>query len=150
MMINDTKSYLPGDILTKVDRASMFSSLETRIPFLNKNVFETAWKLENNNRFRGNEGKIILKKILSKYIPNKLFDRPKMGFGIPINKWLNNELRDWSENLLDTNKIKQQGFFDPNYIEMVWKKQKNSLEDNSYHLWTLLMFQDWLEKNKIC
>ena len=73
-----------------------------------------------------------------------------MGFGIPINKWLNNELRDWSENLLDTNKIKQQGFFDPNYIEMVWKKQKNSLEDNSYHLWTLLMFQDWLEKNKIC
>ena len=150
MMLNDTKSYLPGDILTKVDRASMYSSLETRIPFLSKNVFESAWKVDNNQKFTRNEGKIILKNILSKYIPKKLYDRPKMGFGIPINRWLSNGLREWSENLLETNKIKQQGFFNPDYVEMVWKKQKNGLEDNSYHLWNLLIFQDWLEKNKIC
>lgn len=149
MMLNDTKFYLPGDILTKVDRASMFSSLETRIPFLNKAVFEAAWKLENNEKFNRKEGKIILKKILSKHIPKKLFDRPKMGFGIPISKWLNTGLKEWSENLLETNKIKKQGFFDPNYLEIVWKKQKNGLEDNSYHLWNILMFQDWLEKNKV-
>ena len=150
MMINDTKYYLPGDILTKVDRAAMYSSLETRVPFLGNDIFKAAWQIRNDQKFYRNEGKIILKNILAKYIPKKLFDRPKMGFGIPIQSWITGSLNNWIEDLLEPKKIKQQGFFDTTYIENVWKNQKNGLDDNSYHLWTIIIFQDWLQKNKIC
>ena len=141
MQLEDIIHYLPNDILTKVDRASMYCSQEVRVPYLNGNVMESAWKLEKKHK----ENKIVLKTILQRYIPLSLFSRPKMGFGIPLGEWLNHQLRDWMNDSLEEKKLKEQGFFDIDEIKRI-SCSKKAVYKNKYLLWNVLMFQNWYEK----
>jgi asparagine synthase (glutamine-hydrolysing) len=148
MMYNDTNHYLLDDILTKVDRASMSVSLESRIPFLDHRVFEFAWKLPIEMKIYKNEQKFILKEILNKYVPKKLYERPKMGFGIPLENWLKGPLRDWCEDLLTESKIEQDGFLNSKLIKKTWNEFTQSKNNHQYRIWNVLMFQSWLEQNR--
>lgn len=143
----DIKEYLPNDILTKVDRASMLSSLETRAPFLNHDLANLALSIPANLHFKNGVNKYILKKILSKYIPEKLFKRPKMGFGVPLNDWLKNQLSDWCDDLLSEKKLKEAGIFNYNNIinnYNAFKKDKANIHSS---IWSILIFQSWYFKN---
>ena len=145
MMYWDFMTYLPDDILVKVDRASMWTSLEVRVPFLDHNVIEYAWSLPFSTKKRNGCDKWILKEVLNKYIPSELMDRPKMGFGVPIEYWLRRELRDWAESLLDVNKLKQQGIFDVFQVRKIWDNYISGSSRNHQEIWNILMFQAWLE-----
>jgi len=147
LMYIDSITYLPGDILCKVDRAAMSIGLETRIPFLDKNVAEVAWRLPLNMKIRGNEGKWALRQILYKYVPRELIERPKAGFSVPLSNWLRGPLREWAEELLSEKKLLDQGFFKPEIIEKKWKEHLKGNKDYSSELWAILMFQSWLELN---
>ena len=122
MMYLDTLTYLPDDILVKVDRASMFSSLETRMPFLDHRIIKFAWELPFNYKIRKGKRKFIITELLNKRIPRNLIERPKMGFGVPLGTWLTGPLRDWAENLLDKNRLIQEGFFDHILITEKWEQ----------------------------
>ena len=148
MMALDSLTYLPDDILVKVDRAAMATSLETRMPFLDHKLIEYAWKIPQSFKLRGNDGKWIIKKILDKYVPKNLTERPKMGFGVPIELWLRGPLKDWAENLLNENRLKEDGYFNPNIIRNTWAEHISGKRNWSYHLWDILMFQSWLDNNK--
>ena len=148
IMALDMLSYLPDDILTKVDRAAMGNSLETRVPFLDYRVVDFAWGLPQCMKLRYGKTKWILRQILYRHVPKTLIDRPKMGFGVPIDAWLRGPLRDWAESLLDTTRIKNEGFFNPSLILQKWTEHLNGQYNWQNHLWNLLMFQSWLEKNK--
>ena len=148
MMYNDTNNYLLDDILTKVDRASMSVSLESRIPFLDHRVFEFAWKLPIEMKIYKNEQKYILKEILNKYVPNNLYERPKMGFGIPLENWLKGPLREWCEDLLNESKIEQDGYLNSKLIKKTWNDFTQSKNNHQYRIWNVLMFQSWLEQNR--
>ena len=145
MMYLDSISYLPDDILTKVDRAAMGVSLETRIPFLNHHVVEFAYQLPLSMKIHNGQGKWILKQLLDKYISRELMERPKMGFGVPIDSWLRGPLRDWAESLLDESRLKQEGFFHVKPIRQKWNEHLSGSHNWQYHLWDVLMFQSWLE-----
>lgn len=145
MMVMDTLSYLPGDILTKVDRAAMASSLETRMPFLDHRVFEFAWKLPLEYKVRGGESKWILRNLLYQFVDKKLINRPKMGFGVPIEVWLRGPLRDWAEELLDPERIDSEGFLNSREIRTKWDEHLSGRRNWQYFLWNILMFQAWLE-----
>lgn len=147
MMLRDTTHYLPDDILTKVDRAAMAVSLEGRIPLLDPNVFSTAWRMPISLRRKNGDAKWPLKQVLYKYVPEELFARPKLGFGVPIHLWLKKDLRDWAESLLDEKKIQQQGLFNAKLIRRSYADHINGVENNASKLWTVLMFQAWYEKN---
>lgn len=147
MMYLDSVTYLSDDILTKVDRAAMGVSLESRVPFLDHRVVELAWQLPLNLKIRGNQGKWILRQILYKYVPQKLIERPKMGFSVPIDRWLRLELRDWAESLLDSNKLKEQGFLNYQPIQKKWQEHLSGNNNWQYLLWDVLMFQLWLQEN---
>ena len=147
MMVLDFLTYLPDDILVKVDRAAMASSLETRIPFLDHNLIEYVWRISHSLKFKKGEGKWILKQILNKYIPKHLTERPKMGFGIPINTWLRGPLRDWAENLLDQKKLQQDGYFNSKLIRNKWTEHLSGKRDWQYDLWSILMFKAWIDQN---
>ena len=145
MMALDGMTYLPDDILTKVDRASMAASLETRAPFLDREVMEFAWRLPMSMKVRGDQGKWILRRLLERHVPRALFDRPKMGFGIPLDEWLRGPLRDWAASLLDEDRLRREGHFRPAAITRAWRMHQRGEASCGYRLWSVLMFQAWLE-----
>lgn len=145
MMYIDTLSYLPDDILVKVDRASMNYSLESRIPLLDKDIIEFSWRIPFHFMRQQNQGKYILRTLLSKYIPKELFDRPKKGFSIPIGKLLVNELRDWTEDLLSIQSLSESGFFNVQNVRNMWSEHKEH-DQWGGQLWNVVMFQAWYAK----
>jgi asparagine synthase (glutamine-hydrolysing) len=148
MMALDSISYLPDDILVKVDRAAMATSLETRVPFLDHRVVEYIWQIPQSLKLRNGQSKWILRQILYQYVPKKLIERPKMGFGIPIDSWLRGPLRDWAENLLNETRLQQEGYLNSDQIRIKWTEHLSGKRNWQYHLWDILMFQSWLETNK--
>lgn len=148
MMAIDFVSYLPNDILTKIDRAAMSLSLETRMPFLDHELIEHVWKIPHSLKFKNGDGKWILKQILNKYVPKNLTERPKMGFGAPIETWLRGPLREWAENLINENRLKQEGYFNCHLVTQKWKEHLTGRRNWQSDLWNVLMFQSWIETNK--
>ncbi len=147
MQIMDLKNYLPGDILTKIDRASMASSLELRSPLLDYRLIEFSFNnLNPNDVIYKNKGKYILRKILKKYIPKNLINRPKMGFAIPLSKWLRGRLKNWMIDTLDSKKIKNQNIIDYKIINKMITHHIESKRNCHYELWNILMFQTWYDK----
>jgi len=147
MMALDSVSYLPGDILVKVDRASMSTSLETRAPFLDHRVIEAAWKMDSKYRVNNLKGKVILRNILNRHVPSQLVERPKQGFAIPLDRWLRGELKGWAENILSTSKLLEFGIFNAEEVRGLWKNHLSGSKNFGQELWVILMFQCWLEIN---
>jgi len=146
MMYLDSRTYLPDDILTKVDRASMAVSLEVRAPFLDPAVVEFAWSLPQEMKLHDGCGKWILRQLLHRFVPSELVERPKMGFGIPLDSWLRGPLRPWAEELLAPERLRREGFLDSAIVQEKWQQHLSGRRAWQYHLWDVLMFQSWLEQ----
>jgi asparagine synthase (glutamine-hydrolysing) len=146
MMAIDTVSYLPDDILVKVDRAAMAVSLETRVPLLDHRVYEFAWSLDEKYKLRGNDSKWILKQLLYRHVPQQMLDRPKKGFSVPMGQWLRGPLRPWGEQLLALPRLEAQNLLDAQRVREVWMQHQSGQVDNSARLWGILMLQAWLDE----
>ncbi|MBR12522.1 MAG: asparagine synthase (glutamine-hydrolyzing) [Acidimicrobiaceae bacterium] len=142
-MLMDTMVYLPDDLLVKTDRASMGVSLEARMPLLDPELFSFAWSLAPEDRVRGGSGKWALRRLLHRYVPAEMVERPKMGFGIPLGSWLRGPLRGWADELLAPDLLAAQGIFDPALVAARWAEHVENRGDLSFQLWPILMFQSW-------
>jgi asparagine synthase (glutamine-hydrolysing) len=143
-MLVDSLSYLPDDILAKVDRASMAVSLESRIPLLDYRIVEFAQKMPLHLKVKAGQTKWCLRQILDTYVPRQLIERPKKGFGVPLAAWLRGPLKSWAEDLLNPQVIQQQQFFDAAMVAQMWSQHQSGVADWHFQLWNILVFQQWL------
>jgi asparagine synthase (glutamine-hydrolysing) len=148
MMLRDAQTYLPDDILVKLDRAAMAVGLETRVPLLDQHVVEFCWRLPSAMKCRPGAAKWALRQVLYRYVPRNLVDRPKMGFGVPIHSWLRGPLRDWAEELLARDRLAREGFLAPDVVRARWTEFLEGKGNWQYGLWNVLMFQAWLEQGR--
>lgn len=146
MMAVDANQYMSDDILVKVDRAAMANSLETRVPLLDHRVVEFAWQLPLSLKIRKGTGKWVLREVLYKHVPREMIERPKKGFSIPLAQWLRGPLREWADTLLDEQRLQQESYFNPQPIRKLWQEHLVGRRDNALKLWSILMFQAWLEQ----
>ena len=144
-MYRDMARYLPGDILAKLDRASMAVSLEARCPLLDRRVVEFAWRLPTAFKIRDGKGKWLLRRVLGRYLPEDLFERPKHGFNVPIGAWLRGPLREWAGDLLAEPRLRREGFLDPVRVQARWREHLGGRRDHACELWAVLMLQAWLD-----
>jgi asparagine synthase (glutamine-hydrolysing) len=149
MMYWDAVSYLPDDILCKVDRASMAVALETRVPFLDHRVAEVAARIPLTLKIREGRGKFILRRLLDRHVPSSLVDRPKAGFAVPVGQWIKGPLRGWAEDLLDPRAMRADAWFDAQMISDRWRHHLTGRQDSTAAIWAVLMFQSWLREQKI-
>jgi asparagine synthase (glutamine-hydrolysing) len=148
MMYCDGVSYLPDDILAKVDRASMAVALETRVPFLDHRVAELAARIPLDMKVRGGRGKHVVRELLYGLVPRALVERPKAGFAIPVGQWIKGPLRPWAEDLLDPGSLRAEGWFDAEGVSRRWRDHLSGTRDSTPALWAILMFQAWLRAER--
>ncbi len=146
MMLMDMMTYLPDDILVKVDRAAMANSLETRVPFLDHRVVEMAWTIPLSLKVRNGKSKWLLRQVLYQYVPKQLIERPKAGFAIPLGDWLRGPLHDWSEDLLNPHRLTKEGYFNADLVNCLWLEHLSGKQNHQHQLWSILMFQAWLKQ----
>jgi asparagine synthase (glutamine-hydrolysing) len=146
MLWTDLVSYLPNDILVKLDRAAMAVSLETRVPFLDRDVLDLAWSLPLEMKLHDGQTKWLLRRVVQRHVPAELLERPKMGFGFPIGRWLRGPLREWAEHLLDERRLRAQGLLDPLPVRRAWTDHLSGRQDLGYELWDVLVLQSWIDR----